>query len=121
MTDNDIIKALECCTVCSSIETCGRCPYAECPTRKGCVGEMVKDALDLINRQKAEIERLTEEVNSKYKWENKLDKTIKETESEAIKGFEDKILDLFPADKNHTTISRFTVKQIVKEMVGDTE
>lgn len=45
--------------------------------------------------------------------------TAKETiKSEAIKEFEKKIFDLFPADKNHTTISRFTVKQITKEMVG---
>ena len=28
----------------------------------------------------------------------------------------EKIFNLFPSDKNHTTISRFTVKQIIKEM-----
>ena len=65
MTDNEIIKALECCNVCSSPEYCGECPYVECTTVKGCVGEMLTDALDLINRQKAEVERLTDKETPK--------------------------------------------------------
>ena len=56
MTDNEIIKALECCNVCSFPEYCGECPYVECTTKKGCVDEMLTDALDLINRQQSEIE-----------------------------------------------------------------
>ena len=48
MTDAEIIRALECC---SDIDCCV-CPYFE---KLSCVD---KDAIDLINRQKAEIERL---------------------------------------------------------------
>lgn len=54
MTDNDIIKALECC---SSTYNCNTCEYHN----RHCNGDLnvpLKDALDLINRQKAEIERL---------------------------------------------------------------
>ena len=62
ITDNDIIKALECC---SKNHFCGECPnYHRC-----CDGDatiMIRSALDLINRQKAEIERLNKEVDRLY-------------------------------------------------------
>ena len=56
MTDNEIIKALECCVEETS-EACFKCalrltPYLDCKTM------VQKQALALINRQKAEIERL---------------------------------------------------------------
>ena len=60
MTDNEIIKALECC-VTESGEDCGRCPYSEViyeQGRGGCCNKLAKDALALINCQKEEIERL---------------------------------------------------------------
>lgn len=57
MADNEIVKALECCMGCG----CKECPNfnendidAEC-----CMGRLIVEALKLINRQKAEIERLT--------------------------------------------------------------
>ena len=54
MTDNEFIKALECCAK----GDCSMCPlnYGS-PT---CIKTLVTNALDLINRQKAEIERLRE-------------------------------------------------------------
>ena len=76
MTDNDIIKALELCVAgrCSK-----KCPYAgddDCQEHNG------NDILDLINRQKAEIERLEVELDAmrgaanSYKMH--FDKAIKE-------------------------------------------
>ena len=50
MTDEQIIKALDCCSNRST--KCIVCPYFE---KTYCVD---RDALDLINRQNAEIERL---------------------------------------------------------------
>ena len=57
MTDNEIIKALECCNRNGS---CFQCPYdrASFEHEPDCASVMTADALDLINRQKAEIERL---------------------------------------------------------------
>ena len=56
MTDNEIIKALECCTD-ESYENCNECPYSidnvSCERMK-----LLEDSLDLINHQKSEIERL---------------------------------------------------------------
>ena len=53
MTDEQIIRAADICRT----GKCNGCPYHELYTA-GCVGFLMKDALDLINRQKAEIERL---------------------------------------------------------------
>lgn len=75
MTDNEIIKALECCT---KTESLGDCEKLKCPmyTKNGCAYylgvdedhehticyEHFKNALDLINRQKAEIKSLKREA-----------------------------------------------------------
>ena len=56
MTDNEIIKALECCSS-PKVNACDDCPF-----HKRCYENnewLEKQAIDLINRQKAEIERLT--------------------------------------------------------------
>ena len=50
MTDNEIIKAFELCVY----GDYAKCHY-ECPYKRHC-SKLTKDALDLINRQKAEIE-----------------------------------------------------------------
>ena len=78
MTDNEIIKALECCT--SDGCTCRECPYEdtkhivnkEFETMSNgktydawnCDEWLKIDLLDLINRQKAEIERLSIELQA---------------------------------------------------------
>ena len=51
-TDEEVIKALECCTTSAD---CEECPYYAHPV---CNVARSKDALDLINRQRAEIEGL---------------------------------------------------------------
>ena len=61
MTDNEIIKALECCSSnATGNEYCKDCPYN---IYEYCGEESSKDTLDLINRQKEEIERLTEALD----------------------------------------------------------
>ena len=57
MTDAEIIKALECCVTDDYDESCVKCPARK---HKGCDYTLHKNALDLINRQKAEIEMLKE-------------------------------------------------------------
>ncbi len=53
-TDEEIIKAVECCLT-VDVKGCGECPYRD----ENCINRIMTDARDLINRQKAEIERLT--------------------------------------------------------------
>jgi hypothetical protein len=71
MTDNEIIKALECCLK-LSVKECPECPYYR---KEDCSSTLIQDTLDLINRQKAEIERL-QSILLKFmdevaKWEEK--------------------------------------------------
>jgi hypothetical protein len=124
MTDKAIIKALE---YCSTGEPCFFCFY-----QKQCEeSDLAQHALDLINRQQAEIEELKAEYEKVYEqaeadilgnlpqggaschW------CIDKHKEYAIKECLDWVLSLFPEDKNFTTISRFTVKQKLKEMVGE--
>lgn len=56
MNDNDIIKALERCAT----TNCKGCPYFKFGN---CSDKLQLDAVDLINRQKAEIERLYKSLN----------------------------------------------------------
>ena len=61
LTDEQIIKALECCfdRGFSELE-CDKCPFYTATTK--CTEDLKQAILDLINRQKAEIERLQAEV-----------------------------------------------------------
>ena len=63
MTDNEIVKALECCMGCA----CKGCPYDGDAKIEAdvCINELVIDSLKLINRQKEEIDRLQCEIKEK--------------------------------------------------------
>ena len=73
MTDNEIIKALECCP----LDDIGGCRKI--------------DALDLINRQKAENERLEKELMKCKLEKEMLYQTVEEIKSEAIKEFAEEL------------------------------
>ena len=65
MKDEQIIKALECCAT-DDGDDCFQCPYGNIvykPGNGGCVNRCRKDAIDLINRQTAEIERLKKNID----------------------------------------------------------
>lgn len=82
MTDNKIIQTLECDTHIG----CEDCPYF----RKNCNGIIddeatAKDIIDLINRQKAEIERLQDTLNATIAGQETLQRYIATAKAEAIK------------------------------------
>ena len=82
MTDNEIIKALECCSKPVIEEYCSECPY-HLGGQENC-HKLLGDILDLIKRQKAEIERLKKllaEADTSY------NKCAKRFYKEAIKEF----------------------------------
>lgn len=60
MTEAGIIKALECC----KNDDCDNCPN----NFGNCYANLAGYALDLINRQKAEIERLLNLARSMHTW-----------------------------------------------------
>ena len=129
MTDEQIIKALECCI---SAESCCVCGYT-----KMCDGTTIHQfALDLINRQQAEIEKLTINMNAfglGMKREKERADTIR---AEAIKEFANEfeyeiIHKEFWNEHPHTSQVwlngyeqcmrdiRVMLKDKLKEMVGD--
>lgn len=110
MTDNEIIQALECCF---KMESCGYCPlYGPEPDIKECTTTLSGNSLDLINRQKAEIDRLryilVNFMGEIFDWGNKngvdtrifaqtailgkeKDGAVKQIKSEAYREFADKV------------------------------
>lgn len=66
MTDEDIIKAMTCCT--GSYDCCKVCPAKAYNVECGNVLRF--NALNLIKRQKAEINRLKNEIHEKRGKEN---------------------------------------------------
>lgn len=100
MTDEQIIKALECCAT-DDGDDCFRCPYVNIVYQSGnggCANSCRKDALDLINRQKSEIEELRERISyleksidCSRKEYNRLLQKLQQAESEAIKEFAERL------------------------------
>ncbi len=84
LKDEEIIKALECCMNGNNCGGC--CPYDdEDDTCEECTSKLTKDALDLINRQKAEIERLRNSESTYRSCYESLTNMYEEAKSEAIK------------------------------------
>ena len=78
MNDNDIIKALEFCES-LTCECTSWCPmfYNGTNSKSDCRGELHKNALDLINRLKAENEELKQrievlETEDELRWERNM-------------------------------------------------
>ena len=101
MTDEQIIKALECCT---NNDDCGAgCPcFSEKQNMCGEYNGLLKQSLDLINRQKSDIERLSKRIagqkHSLFEQQSytaKLQNELRTIKSEAIKEFADKITEIF--------------------------
>ena len=83
MTDNEIIKALECHAE-ESLDTCSLCPLLNI---EGCAYEAAEYALNLINRQQAEIERLKIENQSLRSAANSCKLHYNEARADAVKEF----------------------------------
>ena len=83
MTDNEIIKVLECCT--SKTYFCGDCPLSDYGDDCGNITR--KEALNIIQRLKAEIEELNGDlIVERTRRKNAVD-AYHEAKAEAIKEF----------------------------------
>ena len=131
MTDNEIIKALECCG--DSYSTCAECPIKD---DNGCNEQLANYALDIINRQQAEIERLESANDKKFNQWNMLAEKTKQhyadlyneakdiLKSEAVKEFAERL-----KEKSFKTIRNYgltkdvvevcDIDNLVKEMVSE--
>lgn len=126
MTDNEIIKALECCK--SSVASCEECPmHVEGVICHG--HELNKKALALITRQQAEIERLNAENMLTMSERNafrtsfyEVSKQLKTAKSESVKEFAERLKDNLQWDSEYDNKFVFEndINVLVKEVVGNT-
>ena len=116
MTDNEIIKALEYCMY-DDYDYCKECMYRE---NKPCQENLIRDALCLINRQKAEIERL------RYNLKAVLDERA--DHSDAINEFAERLkenkIDIdvsfgYGREVYTEAVAVIEIDNLVKEMVGE--
>ena len=119
MTDAEIIKALELCfTEKGTTYTCAICPYHS--FGELCKVERDKDALDLIKRQKAEIEKLQKE-NKQFA---DIGKMYSEIKVETVKKFKNTIRVLFRLEflrrKRYDKIFDEAEAIMLKGIAGDT-
>ena len=126
MTDKDIKKALECCGV---KRTCRNCPLYE-ERSADCIYIVLKNTLDLITRQQAEIEKLKDANNIFEKAFHIQEQNIKdwlpitmfnyEIKTEAYKEFAERLKeDIFNTEYHIDRYYRRSIDNLVKEMVGD--
>ena len=117
MTDNEIIKALECCS--EHVRNCAECPL-NVTSLDHCSTRLAQNVLDLINRQKAKIERL-----KKYDEERDIRLHARLTEqarAEAIKEFAERLkAEKFPHTDFGELVYVEDIDNLVKEMVGRAE
>ena len=116
-TDDEIVRALECCLADRVI--CDKCPIQrECESNPF-DATLARYSLDLINRQKAEIERL-KEADAIYEETTGL----KLARTEAIKEFAERLkgklfYECGDINFSETGEIRRIIDTLVKEMVGD--
>ena len=128
MTDNEIIKALECCTD-ESYENCNECPYSidteRCERMK-----LLEDILDLINHQKTEIERLKKEIQITKDAYTMLQTKNEIIKHEAVKEFAERLKENISDDCHIVSDEgeyvgydcddvRHCIDSLVKEMIGE--
>jgi hypothetical protein len=127
MTDKEIIKALKVCAKNETPFCCGECELGENNSSCDCVDRLLKLSLDLINRQQAEIERLTNIIDDGagvcHNCHLKYAEKIEQAKSEAIKEFEVKIHEKLHQAEMHgnfePVVTREMFDSVVKEMVGE--
>lgn len=139
-TDEEIIKALEYCNA-------GRTDCDKCVVKRKCESypfhsAVAEYAIDLINRQKSEIERLKtenkiyiqanqvigyqrdqrdKEIDELQKQIDGLDVRENKIKSEAYKEFAGKLKKETLSDRGYDILQQGTIENILKEMVGEEE
>ena len=109
MTDDEIITALECCDF-TDIKACEECPLYH---TFDCSFVIIDKSLDLIARQKAEIERLKKDFDimcfvTAKRW-------VKNAKSEAIKEFAEELKNCFTISGDYLDIINI-INNLIKEM-----
>ena len=113
MTDNEIIKALECCNRPANQTSCDDCPYQFSDEK--CSSKLIDDTLALINRQKAEIEKLRNDVLDTADTLGLLEWRENKIRTEAIKEFAEMACKDRVSNDPVVIAVRCTVKEMTEE------
>ena len=125
MTDNEIIKALECCS--KETSDCGKCPYLYIKDYDNCFDFTKRDAFDLINRLQAEIDvkrKLLEKAEAKFESYENCERILicqlAEEREKAIKEFAERLKSklYIESDNFNPVVTETDIDNLVKEMVG---
>lgn len=130
MTDNEIIKALECC---QRREGCLDCHFLDSRDPAGeCIAKLSRVTVDLITRQKDEIESIknafeNSQKTSKY-WKSKCDELTEEaltTKSEAIRELARRLIEEIDAinykEYNNYLDTIDIIERVAEEMECETD
>lgn len=116
MTDDEIIKTFECCI---KDVNCEKCPAKD----EDCFINRPQIALDLINRQKAEIEELKIENKSLRSAANCYKLHYNEARTEAYKEFAERLKDGAQMadcfDSYNMVVGTHFINNLLKEMIGE--
>jgi hypothetical protein len=122
MTDNEIIKALAQCS--NSSLGCSGCPlFSSAWDEYGksiakCEGELIRYAFDLINRQNAEIEALTNAVDKGievcHECHGKYVVRVEKAKTEAVKEFAERLCDGRVSNDPIVIATRCLVKEMTE-------
>ena len=116
MTDNEIIKSMQC--VIGNGVNCSECAYQKTLPFPSCTRMCAKNALDLIKRQKAKIESLEKEL-MKCKLEKELLYNVSvEKQNIAIKEFAERLKEKLQWDVefDNKLVFESDIDNLVKEM-----
>ena len=136
-TDEQIVKALECCQS-HTITDCRDCPNRA--SGDNCVNELMSNALDLINRQKVEIEefeierkKLQDRIVSLFNENEGLQtelqiykqdrmtlyeriELVEKTRTKTVKEFAERVINLIYSADDINPITEWQIDNIVTEM-----
>ena len=120
MTDNEIIKALECCCTDVRENTCPKCAFYK---KHRCSALMLNAVSDLLNRRKARTKELEERISyleesidcSRKEYNRSLQK-MQQLKSEAIKEFAEQLKKEALIDSGFEVLQVGTIDNLVKEV-----
>lgn len=122
LTDEEIVKALECCL-------CDNSECLQCQNKELCkieCDELATETIDLINRQKAEIEELKNYVNRCKSGKEHWVKCLLEKPNEAIKEFAERLkkrqelFNYLGFDKIEKCAAEAVIDNLLEEMIEET-
>lgn len=128
-TDEQIIKALECCSTDVQENPCPKCAFYN---KHRCSTLMLNAASDIINRQKVKIKSLKQIINEQDKevlklqnriifWRDYLNYQPEKIKSEAIKEFAEKLTDKISVYSKYVDVDGIVILNRIFRMIEDIE